>query len=357
MRIDRRTFLTSTIASGVAATVSSLPRTTLTAAGDHPFARIDRLADGVDVTIANLKKGLQCYSNGGVIRGRDATLIVEGHFAKEGADLEIEHAHSVSKAPIRGVIDTHWHLDHTFGNIGYAAHGVPILAHEDVGRLMKQNYAPFPASERVSRLARWEQRLKDAADPVDKARKAGDLAQWTWILDSINAATLAFPTELLSPTSLPTTIDLGGLTVGIEFHRGHSATDLIIRVPERDVVFTGDLLFTRAIPVVADSDFLAWRRVLDLFAGYPSTTRFVPGHGAIGRVDDVRRQTALMDDLRHHAEQMMRAGADVDEAERRYVVPKAFRDFEILSWAFTVGGAMRSLYAGLAVTSSNSTST
>ena len=347
MPIDRRVFLVGGIASGVAAVTGVHARAFAAAPIDRPFARTSRIADGVHVTIAEPKKGLQCYSNGGVISGRAATLIVEGHFTKEGADLEIEQAHAVSKGPIRGVIDTHWHLDHTFGNVGYAARGIPILAHEDVGRLMKQNYAPFPASERASRLARWEQRLREATDPVDKARKAVDLERWTWILDSINAATLAFPTEPLAAASLPMAIDLGGLTAVIEFHRGHSATDLIIRVPERDIVFTGDLLFTHALPVVSDSDFLAWRRVLDLFAAYPKATRFVPGHGAIGSVYDVREQAALMDDLRHHAEEMIRTGASVDEAELRYVVPKAFRDFEVLCWAFTVGGAMRTLYAEL----------
>jgi hypothetical protein len=61
----------------------------------------------------------------------------------------------------------------------------------------------------------------------------------------------------------------------------------------------------------------------------------------------VRDQAALMDDLRRHAERMLQAGASVDEAERRYVVPRRFADFDVLCWAFTVGGAMRSCFAAL----------
>jgi glyoxylase-like metal-dependent hydrolase (beta-lactamase superfamily II) len=131
----------------------------------------------------------------------------------------------------------------------------------------------------------------------------------------------------------------------IEFHPGHSPTDLVIRVPERDVVFAGDLFFSRAYPVVADSDILAWRRVVDTLAGYGRQTQVVPGHGALGSIEQVRQQAAVMDDLRAHADSMMRAGASIDEAERRYVVPKAFSGFEILSWNFTVGGAMRTYYS------------
>src|SRR5262249_51339001 len=157
--------------------------------------------------------------------------------------------------------DTHWHLDHTFGNLGYAAKGIPILAHDQVGPLMKQLYAPRPANQRAAFLAPWEKRLAEATDPIDKSHKSGDLQTYSWMFDAVNVGTLVVPTEALSPSALPMTIDLGGLTAVIEFHRGHSMTDLIIRVPERDIVFTGDLLFPHALPVFADSDFPAWRKV------------------------------------------------------------------------------------------------
>ncbi|PYR75594.1 MAG: hypothetical protein DMF86_14865, partial [Acidobacteria bacterium] len=100
---------------------------------DRGFARVSRIADGVYATIANPARGGHCYSNGGVIAGRDAVLIVEGHFDAVGAELELEVARMVSKAPVHGVVDTHYHLDHTFGNVGYARHGVPILAYDQVG--------------------------------------------------------------------------------------------------------------------------------------------------------------------------------------------------------------------------------
>jgi hypothetical protein len=54
-----------------------------------------------------------------------------------------------------------------------------------------------------------------------------------------------------------------------------------------------------------------------------------------------------MDALREHAERMIRVGATVEEAERRYIVPRQFRHFEVLSWTFTVGGAMRSYFSAL----------
>ena len=314
---------------------------------DRGFARVSRIADGVYATIANPARGRQCLSNGGVIAGRHAVLIVEGHFDAVGAELELEVARTVSKAPVHGVVDTHYHLDHTFGNVGYARHGVPILAHEQVGPLMKARYEANRNQDRAAALAPWEQRLAAAAGPREKTQRAGDLEVMRWLVGAIHDASLAFPTVPLGAADLPKRIDLGGLTAILEFHRGHSPTDVIIRVPERDVVFTGDLFFNHAYPVVPDADILAWRRVVDEFLGYGRATRFIPGHGPLGRLEHVRAQAAIMDDLRAHAERMQHAGATVEEAERRYVVPRQFSDFDMLCWNFTVGGAMRTYFEAL----------
>ena len=106
----------------------------------------------------------------------------------------------------------------------------------------------------------------------------------------------------------------------IEHETGHTPTDLIVRVPERDIAFTGDLLSEKSYPVAFDCDMIAWRKVLDRLAGYGGTTRFVPGHGPICGIEGVRELADLIDDLHSHAEKMMRAGASVEEATKRYAV-------------------------------------
>ena len=313
---------------------------------DRGFARVTELAPGVYVTIADSTKGSQCASNGGVIAGRDAVLIVEGHMEPAGAALEIEVARMVSKAPVRGAVDTHFHLDHSFGNPAYAAAGIPILAHDKVKPLMKQQYADRKGVDKAPLLAPLKAKLAAATDPADRKRKEVDLETWTWMYGAIDTGNVTFPTESLAPSQLPKRIDLGGLTAVLEFHTGHTVTDLIVRVPERDIVFAGDLLFNRAYPVAIDADMIAWRKVLDEFAGYSRAMRIVPGHGPVCGREAVEEQRALFDDLRAHADKMKRAGASVDEAERRYTMPKRFQDFRMRSWDFSVGAAMRSYFAG-----------
>ena len=344
MKPSRRQFLLAGIAAGAFAAQKRGAAPLL----DRGFARVTQLAPGVYVTIADPAKGPQCASNGGVLAGRDAVLIVEGHMQPAGAALEIEVARMVSKAAVRGAVDTHFHFDHTFGNAAYAGQRIPIIAHETVATLMKEHYARLKGVDKAPLLAPHENKLAQAADDADRKRKEGDLATWKWMYDAIDTATLAFPTESLATADLPKRIDLGGMTAVIEFHPGHTASDIIVRLPEHDMVFAGDLLFNRSYPVSLDADMIAWREVLDRFAGYGPRTRFVPGHGPICGHETVQDQSALFDDLRAHAEKMISAGAPADEAERRYVVPRRFETYGLHSWDFTIGAAMRSYFAGLA---------
>jgi glyoxylase-like metal-dependent hydrolase (beta-lactamase superfamily II) len=343
MQVDRRRFLMAALAApGAAVAVAQEPSSPLI---DRGFAQVARVADGVYVTIANPAKGGQCTSNGAVIAGRDATLIVEGHFFPEGAELEIEVARMVSKAPVRAAVNTHYHLDHTFGNIAYERQKIPIMAHERAPALMRERYAALQHVEKAPLLAPLEQRVAAAADPVEKQHYISDLSATRWMYQAVDRVTLAYPTELLGTANTPKTIDLGGMTVLIEHQVGHTPTDLVVRVPQRDIVFTGDLLFEKSYPVAFDCDMASWRKALDRLAGYGRATRFVPGHGPICGVEVVHEFADLIDDLHSHSERMIRAGASIEEATRRYAVPPRFEKFGMFSWDWAIGGAMRSYYA------------
>jgi hypothetical protein len=210
--LDRRQFLLAGLA-GLALAAQKQDAAPLL---DRGFARVTQLAPGVYVTIADSAKGPQCSSNGGVIAGRDAVLIVEGHFQPAGAALEIEVARMVSKAAVRRAVVTHFHLDHTFGNLAYAEQHIPILAHEKVTPLMKEQYAALKGVDKAPLLATLEKKVAQAADANDKKRNQEYLEGTKWMYDAIDATTLAFPTEPLAASQLPKRMDLGGLTAVIE---------------------------------------------------------------------------------------------------------------------------------------------
>lgn len=340
MQVSRRQFLATALAApGVTRGQEGSPPLL-----DRGFGRVTRIAEGVYVTIAG-PGGPQCLSNGAIIAGRDATVIVEGHFLPEGAELEIEAARLVSKAPIRAAVNTHYHLDHTFGNIAYERWKIPILSHERVPALMRERYAALQHVDKRPLLAPLEQKIAVTPEPLTKRRLNTDLGALKWMYGAIDRVTLAYPTELLRAPDFPKKIDLGGITVLIEHMAGHTPTDLLVRIPERDIVFAGDLLFEKSYPVAFDSDMISWRKALEVLAAYGRGMRFVPGHGPICGIEVVREFGELIDDLSSHSQKMIRAGASVEEATARYTVPARFEKFDLFSWDWSVGGAMRSYYA------------
>jgi cyclase len=306
---------------------------------DRGFARVSKLADGVYVTIA--KNGPQCVSNGGFIVGRDRVLLLEGHFQPAGAALEIEAAGMVSKAPILAAINTHYHLDHTFGNQAYADRHIPIMAHERAPGLMKERYAALQGVDKAPLLAPLQRKIAEASDPQEKKHLQSDLGMDQWMYNAIDSTTLAYPTELLNSEKH---IDLGGITAVIEPHPGHTPTDLIVRIPDRDIVFTGDLLFYRAYPVSFDADMIEWRKVLETFLGYGRQMRFIPGHGEVCGIETVRQHIDLMEDIHSYAGKMKAAGTVLEEAQRRYTIPARFREFRVSSWSWTIGAAIERYY-------------
>ena len=338
MKLNRRQFCSLAMAAPALGAQSAASPPLI----DRGFASVSLLADGVYVTIANPEKGPQCLSNGGAIVGRERALLVEGHFQPAGAALEVEVAGTFSKAPVMAAIDTHYHLDHTFGNRGYAERHIPIMAHERAPGLMKERYAALQGVDKAPLLEPLKRKIAEATDPREKRHLQLDLEADRWMYGAIDSSTLAYPTELLAPAQLPRRIELGGIDAVIESHAGHTPTDLIIRIPDRDIVFAGDLLFYREYPVAFDADMKAWRRILDIFAGYGRETRFVPGHGPVCGIDIVRQQMDLMDDLQAHAEKMKRAGVGLEEAKRRYTAPERFREYAVFSWRWTIGAGIES---------------
>ena len=139
----------------------------------------------------------------------------------------------------------------------------------------------------------------------------------------------------------------GGLTAVIESYPGHSGTDLVVRVPEQNVVYTGDLLANGWYPACLDekTTVSGWRATLKTFASWDKDTVFVPGHGQLCGQRGIATVLEVFDDIAEQAGKLFKAGVPAEEAQHRYVVPKKFKDLFVFSWGFTIGPAITQLYA------------
>jgi glyoxylase-like metal-dependent hydrolase (beta-lactamase superfamily II) len=196
-----------------------------------------QLRSGVYVAVAEPES-----VNLGLIVGTHRTLLIDtGSSPEQGREIR-DSVSAVTDRPLAAVVVTHWHYDHAFG---LAAFGdVPCIAHESVH----------------SRLS--------SAEATADARRLG-----------VESSDLAGPTQEIA---VATAIDLGDRRVEIaHLGRGHTDGDLVIVVPDADVLFAGDLIESAGQPSFGpDSAPDEWPATVDAVIGLmTATTLAVPGHG------------------------------------------------------------------------------
>jgi glyoxylase-like metal-dependent hydrolase (beta-lactamase superfamily II) len=331
----------------LAAELTSDSRVAQTPLADKGFASVRKVGDGLYATISDTSKGLQTISNGGFLAGKDAAFLIEGFGSPVGASFQMDTLRMVTQVPVKAALDTHYHFDHSMGNSFYGANGVPLWAHATAAKRIVDNYGPLQGAEKESVLGPLEKRVKDAKSETERQHAQSDLNAVTGLFQIANASILALPNHPLDPAKLPLTLDLGGLSAVLESYPGHSGTDVIVRVPQQNVVYTGDLLFSGWYPVVFDekATVSGWRETLKKFASFDKDTIFVPGHGQICGQEGIATIREVFDDIAGQAEKMFKAGVPAEEAQQRYIVPDKFKNFPIFAWGFTIGPAITKLYA------------
>jgi len=230
-------------------------------------------------------------SNAGVVIGDDAVLVVDSFGGPDTAKALLSEIRKITPKPIRYVVNTHYHLDHTGGDQVFKDAGAIIVAHRNVRAWMRPE----------------NQRMFGQGDPAFQALMAQRLAQ------------LPLP-DLV--TESPITVWLGSRRVDIRPVEGHTGGDLVVGVPDAKVLFCGDLLW-RMPPNIVDGTVSKWIATDRSFEQLPDAASmvFVPGHGDVATVKDVAIFRGYLTDLMSLTAAGLKAGLKGD-ALRADVLPK-----------------------------------
>ena len=195
-------------------------------------------------------------ANAGVVVGSKGALIVDTLVsAKEGRRL-LADVRAVTKLPILWVVNTHYHLDHAWGNCVFEAENARIIG-------------AFPAPKLLA-----ERGAYGLAHVDQHGLKPEDLEGTT-----LAPATVSFSSDM--------NIDLGGVVVELRaMAHGHCPDNLVVWVAQDKVLFSGDLLFVGCHPFVGESDIKGWLADLDTLASF-GTDKIIPGHGKLAGTKDI----------------------------------------------------------------------
>ena len=205
-------------------------------------------------------------SNAGFVIGDDGVLVVDAFFNQDAARALVSEIRRLTPKPIRYVVNTHYHADHTGGDQALRDAGAIIIAHRNVRGWVRVNNINL---------------FGDRITPELKAR--------------IEALPLP---DLVTDKDL--TVWLGSRKVVVQTVLGHTGGDLTIFVPDAKVLFCGDMLWRKVPPNLIDGSVREWTESDSGFARMPgaATLHYVPGHGDVADVKDVEEFRGYLLDLR-----------------------------------------------------------
>jgi glyoxylase-like metal-dependent hydrolase (beta-lactamase superfamily II) len=278
--ISRRHFLTT----GAAATAAVCLKPTVLAQQTQDFLTQARVKNANNkITTTPLRRNVSALLGAGgniaVLTAKEGKLVVDSGYSSCQPQLTAALA-AINADPIRVLINTHWHFDHTDGNEWMHSAGADIWAHENTRYRMSttQHIAAF-----------------DATIPP--------------------APIGALPTTLFnSYRTLSDTVNTLKLTY---YEPAHTDTDISVHFTEADILHCGDTWFNGFYPFI---DYSTGGSINGMIRATESNlaiagadTIIIPGHGPIGNKTQLAGFHEMLVNVRDNVAKLKQQGKSLDE--------------------------------------------
>jgi glyoxylase-like metal-dependent hydrolase (beta-lactamase superfamily II) len=250
---------------------------------DSPVIKINAEAAQADIAVQPLRGNISVLKgsggNIGVLNGDEGKLMVDAGIAvsqrKLSAALE-----RIGPAPVKYLINTHWHWDHTDGNKWVHESGATIIAHENT--------------------------LKHLSETVR-------VDDWNFTFPPLPIA--ARPTSIVNTER---TLDFGGEKVLIKNYRpSHTDGDLYVYFTKADILVTGDTWWNGYYPFIDIANGGSIHGAIYAanvnIAQATDKTLIVPGHGPVGDRAQLIEFRDMLVDIRDNVAKLKKQGKSLDE--------------------------------------------
>jgi glyoxylase-like metal-dependent hydrolase (beta-lactamase superfamily II) len=252
---------------------------------------IEKLAVGVYAVIRREPPGLMVDANNVFIINDDGVVVVDSNGAPSITREVLAAIRKLTDKPVKYVINTHWHDDHIRGNLVYRD---AFPAVEFIGHVAMREYLPNQgAVNRKLFLDAAPKFLEVIKASLDKNKSLGgnDITPEERIsyLSDIRLAELVLSDGAAARAILPTIAIEDRLTLHIanrlieirHLGSGHTASDIVVYLPNERILVTGDLVVW-PVPLVGDpqSHIKDWSVTLEKLSDLKPAA-VVPGHGPV----------------------------------------------------------------------------
>ncbi len=218
--------------------------------------------------------------------GEDGVVVVDDQFASLVPRIQTA-IRGVTDKPVRFLINTHWHGDHTGGNAAFSK-TTTIVAHDNVRKRLAEGH-PGTLGMKI------EPAPKEAL-PI-----------------------ITFDSSL--------TVHLNGEDItALHFARGHTDGDSVIYFPRSNVVHMGDDFVTYGFPFVDVASGGTLAGLIDgadrAIASLPDTVKVIPGHGPLSSKADVKKFIDVLRECRSLVADAVKRGESLERMQKENVLAK-----------------------------------
>jgi glyoxylase-like metal-dependent hydrolase (beta-lactamase superfamily II) len=239
--------------------------------------------------------------NIGVFIGETGVILVDDQYAVLSRRIK-ELVSTITTKPIKTIINTHYHFDHTHGNLAFGPEGIPIISHKNARTRMSERQV-IPTYHNV--------------------------VQKPYPIESLPTVTFTDKSELHEGIE---TIEL------VHVKNAHTDGDIIVHFKNADIYHTGDVFVAIGgwLPHIDEKAGGSIYGVIDatnkLLSQTSETTKFIPGHGPVSSRKEMLEYRDLLTSVRDNVVQLYRKKATLeyiikDTQKRIHYENKGGQDF------------------------------
>ena len=226
-------------------------------------------------------------SNAAFVVTDDGVVVIDSLGSPALAEEMIQEVRRVTTQPIRFVIVTHYHADHIYGLQAFKAAGATIVAHPSGRDYLNSDTARLRLQASRQELFPW----------IDESTQVLPADRWLEQEDTLlRVGTFDFRIRHVGPA--------------------HTAEDLVVYLPRRQVLFSGDVVLRGRIPFVGQADSRQWIASLTQLIDFKPRL-LVPGHGEVS-TDPTADMTLTRDYLQHLRKTMAEAADKLEPFDAAY---------------------------------------
>jgi glyoxylase-like metal-dependent hydrolase (beta-lactamase superfamily II) len=224
----------------------------------------------------------------------DGVLVIDTRQHPRAGEELIAEIRKITDKPIRWVINSHFHGDHTFGNAAFKAAGATFIAQEQTPLIMQKVQA--------KEMARRQDYFKSHNYDPNAVK--------------LILADVTFKNEM--------TLWLGGREVRLMYlGPGQQDGDTFVYFPHARALFTPGSFATRNVPNMAFTTSVdSWLTLLDHVAGMDDVDKILPAHGDLATRADVREFSAMLRDEYTTVKAAIDRGMPLDQAQQTLTFPQ-----------------------------------